>query len=92
MDDLYVALQRTNDIVESLADVLQSTRTGNTQTVIHKSSFGGIVAGASMALCISTLIVVLYIAKDLRDDLRDAKAWNEVLRGKVAAIEGKLNH
>lgn len=91
MDELYAELRRTNDVVNELVEALQS-RGGNTQTVIHKSSFGGVIAGASMALCISTLIVVLYIAKDLRDDLRDAKAWNEVLRGKVAAIEGKINH
>jgi enoyl-CoA hydratase/carnithine racemase len=92
MDDLFAELRRTNEVVGDLADALRQARNSNTQTVVHKTDGRGFIAGFAVAACIATLAFTFYIAKDLRDDLRDLKAWSEVLRGKVSAIEGKLNH
>lgn len=86
MDDLYVALQRTNDIVESLADVLQSTRTGNTQTVIHKTEGMGAWGAAAVTACFCTwfgLVLLMF-------DLHDLRAWVDTYRAQIAQLQTQV--
>ncbi len=62
-----------------------------TQTVIHKSSSAGFITGVAVAACIGAFFFTMYVARTLNNDLRDMKAWQDVLRSKVSVIEGKLN-
>lgn len=95
-DDLIGELRKTNDIVLALVDEIKHS--GNTQTVIHKTSGNSFVAGFAVAACIAVLGIT-YEAnsntreriKELSDKLRDNTAWLEVTRGKVATLEGKIN-
>ncbi len=86
--DGLIALLETQDI----------NRGANTQTVIHKSNSAGFIAGFAIAACIACLAITYESSrsvrnemerqnKDLRDDIRDLKAWNDVNRGKIAKLE-----
>lgn len=97
--DVLEELRETNATVLALVAELKRG-SGSTQTVIHKSSAGGFVAGFAVAACIACLAITYESsrslrnemdknARELRDDMRDQKAWTEVLRGKVATLEGK---
>ena len=99
-DEVIDELRRTNEAVVGLVEEIRQ-RGGITQTVVHKSSAGGFIAGFAVAACIACLAITYESSRslrneldkatrDLRDDMRDQKAWTEVLRGKVATIEGKI--
>ncbi len=81
-------LRKTNENVATLLEKIQQR--GVTQTVVHKSNMGGFVAGIAVAACICSMFVTMFIARSVTNELRDMKAWQDVLRGKVATIEGKI--
>lgn len=96
MDDLLDEIRRTNNTIETLVDEIRHA--GNTQTVIHKTSGNNFVAGFAVAACLAVLGIT-YEAnsntreriKELTDKQRDASAWIDVMRGKIATLEGKIN-
>lgn len=86
-----------------LKEFAEHAQFGQTQTVIHKTEGSGILAGICVA-CVVVVLGFIIIEnrsfsalqrqmdstkKELQDDLRDAKAWNEVLRGKVSKLEAQ---
>lgn len=64
---------------------------GQMQTVIHKSNMGGFVAGIAVAACICSMFVTMFIARSIANEMRDVKAWQDVMRGKITVIEGKMS-
>lgn len=88
-------------LVHRLDVVLDHMGKGNTtQTVIHKSSSAGFIAGFAVACCIGSVVYAYNETNRLRDDMktqvkalqddqRDLKAWSEVLRGKVSRLEAE---
>lgn len=97
--DAVEELRKTNEIIGGVLSKIEQR--GNTQTIIHKSSAGGFIAGFAVAACIACLAITYESSrslrneidrssKELRDDMRDQKAWTDVLRGKVATLEGKI--
>lgn len=93
--DVRVLTGELRNVVQALEE---SNARGNTQTVIHKTSGGNFIAGFAVAACIAVLGIT-YEAnsntreriKELTDRMRDASAWIDVMRGKIATLEGKLN-
>ena len=95
-------MRELSGYIETLTRAVEeSTTRGNTQTIVHKSSMGGFVAGIAVACCIGSFFFTMFVARslnndirdlrqDTQDQLRDQKAWTEVLRGKVSTIEGKI--
>lgn len=97
-ESIVEAVDKMEVFAESLA-----TRGQNTQTIIHKTDGTGTLAGICVA-CVVVVLGFIIIEnrsfaklqgdmqstrKELQDELRDAKAWNEVLRGKVAKLEAQ---
>jgi hypothetical protein len=76
----------------------ESSSHGQTQTIIHTQAGPSGLLWAAITACFLTYAALIIFAvwtigdrKEQRDDLRDVKAWNEVLRQKVAKIEA-ANH
>lgn len=97
-ESIVEAVDKMEVFAESLA-----TRGQNTQTIIHKTDGTGTLAGICVA-CVVVVLGFIIIEnrsfaklqgemdaqkKELKDELRDAKAWNEVLRSKVAKLEAQ---
>lgn len=82
-------LRKTNENVVTLLERIQQR--GMTQTVVHKNNMGGFVAGIAVAACICSMFVTMFIARSVTNELRDMKAWQDVMRGKIAVLEGKIN-
>lgn len=105
-DELLAELRNTNAVVAALVESL-ARGSGQVQNQNVRNDLGGFVAGASLAACIATvLLMVGFIVlenrsygelsrktdramAEMRDDMRDQKAWTEVLRGKVSKLEGQ---
>lgn len=85
------ASEVTQEIRALIGELRRDRARGNTQTVVHKSSAGGFITGIAVAACIGSFFFTMYVARTLNNDLRDMKAWQDVLRSKVSVIEGKLN-
>lgn len=45
----------------------------------------------AVAACIGAFFFTMYVARTLNNELRDMKAWQDVMRGKIAVLEGKIN-
>ena len=90
--------------ISNLAQTIEENTTrGQTQTVIHKADGTGTLAGVCVACVVIVLGFIIMenrsFAKlqiemesnkqETQNELRDAKAWNEVLRSKVAKIEAQ---
>jgi len=86
----------TTQLADLTSQLAERERSSNTQTVIHKTSGGNFIAGFAVAACLAVLGIT-YEAnsntrermKELSDKLRDTSAWVDVLRGKIATLEGK---
>ena len=75
------------DKMEVFADVLTSK--GNTTTVIHKTEGMGAWGSAAVVACFLTYLSLIIFAIYIIPEVHNVKAWNEVLRGKVAKFEAQ---
>ena len=98
MNEVLDELRETTGAMQALVEEIRSLANGSApvQTVIHKSSSSGFIAGFAVAACIATLVLTYDNnanlrdkMKELSDKMRDTSAWVDVLRGKVATLEGK---
>jgi hypothetical protein len=89
MDDLLAELQRTNDVVGELVGVLQS-RTGNTQTVIHKNEGMGAWAAGAIAACFCTYLALIIFAVWSIFQINNLTAWKDVYGRELAAIKQQI--
>lgn len=85
------ASEVTQEIRALIGELRRDRATRQNQTVTLKSSAGGFVTGIAVAACIGAFFFTMYVARTLNNDIRDMKAWQDVLRNKVSVIEGKLN-
>lgn len=92
MTNIVDEVSRTNADLRELIDIVRQA-SGNTNTVVHKTSMGGfivgIVAGVAIATCVASVWYTKDVADKVHDDIRDLKAWSEVLRSKVAKLEAQ---
>lgn len=101
MDDLYVALQRTNEIVEGLADVLRESRSGNTQSIQFQANIGGwavalavIFAIGSCAVTVACMFAFMTIENrsysHMDNQIDQLRAWNDVHSKEIARLQAQL--
>ena len=88
MDDLKAEVARTIDEVRQVADILRGL-SGNTQTIVHRSEGMGAWGAAAVVACFLTYLTLIVFAIYIIPEVHDVKAWNEVLRGKVAKFEAQ---
>lgn len=98
--DLLV--DQVNALVGKMDAVIE-TRGSNTQTVIHKTAGIGPWAAAACCACFCTMIGLVIVTvvlsaqlgsarddvKAVRDELRDVRAWQDVMRQRLSKLEAK---
>ena len=76
------------NLVATLKD--NAAAQGHTQTIAVKYNMGGFVAGIAVAACVCSMFVTMFIARSIANEMRDMKAWQDVMRGKITVLEGKV--
>ena len=86
--DLNDKIHSVLSAVESLTKVIEDrANNGQTQTVIHKSSMGGFIAGLAVAACIGSFFFAMYASRTLQNEMRDITAWQAVYGRDLAAVK-----
>lgn len=67
-------------------------KTSQTQTVIHKSSVGGFVAGVAVALCVGSFFYTMDVSRTLKNEIRDLTAWKDIFGRDLAATKQQLQN
>lgn len=101
MDDATDARQLASQVdkllgrLDAMLDLFERP-SGTNQTVQNSTHFGGFAAGVCVATGVASLVLVIVVTifgnftmAAMGNDVRDTKAWNEVLRAKVAKLEAQ---
>ena len=91
--DVRVLTSTLRNVVQALEE---NNSRGNTQTFEVKTSMGGFATGVAVASCVITLVVMIAFIiienrsyAHLDNQMDQLKAWNDINRAKIAALEAK---
>jgi hypothetical protein len=73
--------------IRTLVDQIGSHERGTVQTVIHKSSMGGFIAGLAVAACLGSFWYTMDVARTIHNEIRDLTAWKDIYGRDLAAMK-----
>lgn len=75
------------EVATVVRTIEQTAARGTSQTIIHKSSMGGFVAGLAVAACVGSFFFSMYATRTLTNEIRDLSAWRDVYGRDLAAVK-----
>lgn len=85
--DLVQVAVRIDKLVDRMDAFLDHQQGGNVQTVIHKSTGIGPWGAAAVTACFMTFLGMILLAIVVIPELHDLKAWSDIYRSKIYALE-----
>lgn len=87
--DLIQVAASLNKLADRMDLFLDHHQGGNVQTVIHKSAGIGAWGAAAVTACFMTFMGMILLAIVVIPELHDLKAWSDIYRSKIYALEKK---
>ncbi len=84
-DQVREATYLVRDVAEMVRESL--SRSGNTQTVIHKTEGMGAIGIVCASICVACVLFLILGAILIVPELHDLKAWQDINRKDIARLQ-----